>query len=125
MENQNSGINFQKDYSNQNSNQNPNQGSNMNQNMPQFPPKTWLAESILVTLFCCLPFGIVAIIYAAGVNSKFTIGDYYGALNASKQAGTWVKVGFFCGIAVYVIYTIYVLAFASSITASMMELGNI
>lgn len=25
-------------------------------------PKTWLVESILVTLFCCLPFGIVGIV---------------------------------------------------------------
>ena len=28
-------------------------------------PKTWLVESILVTLFCCLPFGIVGIVNAA------------------------------------------------------------
>ena len=30
----------------------------------------YLVQSILVTLFCCLPFGIVAIVYAAQVNGK-------------------------------------------------------
>ena len=29
-----------------------------------------IAPAILCTLFCCLPFGIVAIVYAAQVNSK-------------------------------------------------------
>ncbi|MBK7946288.1 MAG: CD225/dispanin family protein [Flavobacteriales bacterium] len=47
-------------------------------------PKNWLVESILVTLFCCLPFGIVGIINAASVNSKFDAGDIAGAETASK-----------------------------------------
>src|SRR5574344_900091 len=36
------------------------------QEAPTFntPPKTWLVESILVTILCCLPFGIVGIINA-------------------------------------------------------------
>lgn len=67
-------------------------------------PKTWLAESILVTLFCCLPFGIVAIVKAAGVDSKFNSRDYQGAMQASKDAGTWVKWSFICGLAGALIY---------------------
>ena len=35
------------------------------------PPKTWLVESILVTLFCCLPFGVVAIVNSSKVESHF------------------------------------------------------
>jgi len=27
-------------------------------------PKSWFVESILVTLFCCLPFGVVGVVYA-------------------------------------------------------------
>ncbi|MDE5838453.1 MAG: CD225/dispanin family protein [Paramuribaculum sp.] len=76
---------------------------------PQVTPKTWLAESILVTLFCCLPFGIVGIIKAASVDSLFKAGDYEGAQRASQAAGKWTKIGFFCGLAVYVIYFIIVL----------------
>ena len=69
-------------------------------------PKNWLVESILVTLFCCLPFGIVGIINAASVNSKYDAGDVAGAEQASKAAGKWTKIGFFIGLAVGVIYLI-------------------
>ncbi|MCI9607949.1 MAG: DUF4339 domain-containing protein [Muribaculaceae bacterium] len=77
--------------------------------MPQVAPKTWLVESILVTLFCCLPFGIVGIIKAASVDSKFRSGDYAGAQLASQEAGKWTKWGFFCGIGVSVLYLLLVL----------------
>lgn len=66
-------------------------------------PKNWLVESILVTVFCCLPFGIAGIVFAAQVNSKFDAGDYQGALKSSRDAGKWTKIGFFIGIAVIVI----------------------
>ncbi|OON68388.1 hypothetical protein B0919_13860 [Hymenobacter sp. CRA2] len=62
-------------------------------------PKNWLVESILVTLFCCLPFGIVGIINAASVNSRYDAGDYNGALHASEQAGKWTKIGLIIGLA--------------------------
>ncbi len=76
--------------------------------MPQMPPKSWLVESILVTLFCCLPFGIVGIIKAASVDSKFRCGDYEGAQQASAEAGKWTKWGFFSGIIVSVLYILFV-----------------
>ncbi|MBS7566083.1 CD225/dispanin family protein [Mucilaginibacter sp. Bleaf8] len=76
---------------------------------PPMPrPKNWLVESILVTLFCCLPLGIVGIINAASVNSRYDVGDYNGALKASEQAGKWTKIGFFGGIVVGVLYGIFV-----------------
>jgi hypothetical protein len=69
-------------------------------------PKNWLVESILVTIFCCLPFGIVGIINAANVNSRFDAGDLDGAVRASNEAGKWTKIGFFIGIAIGVIYAL-------------------
>ena len=77
---------------------------------PEIPicPKTWLVESILVTLFCCLPFGIVGIIKASQVDSAFRAGDFIGAQQNSKDAGKWTKWGFFCGIGSAVIYLIYI-----------------
>jgi hypothetical protein len=69
------------------------------QNVP-----TYLPQAILTTLFCCLPFGIVAIVYAAQVNSKLAAGDYEGAMQASKSAKTWCWVSFGCGLAVVVLY---------------------
>lgn len=72
----------------------------------QNPPKTWLVESILVTLFCCLPFGIAGIVNAAKVESKFQSGDIEGSNKAAADAKKWTTIGFFGGIAVAVIYLI-------------------
>jgi len=83
-------------------------------------PKNWLVESILVTLFCCLPFGIAGIVNAANVNSKYAMGDYAGAQAASAAAGKWTKIGFFIGIGVYVLYILFfvVLGFGGAMMGS-------
>lgn len=67
-------------------------------------PKTWMAESILVTIFCCLPFGIAGIVFAAKVSSLYAAGKYEEAVEASNNAAKWTKIGFFVGLAVMVIY---------------------
>ena len=69
-------------------------------------PKTWMAESILVTIFCCLPFGIAGIVFAANVSSLYAAGKYEEAEAASKNAGKWTKIGFFAGIVVIILYTL-------------------
>lgn len=74
-------------------------------------PKNWLIESILVTLFCCLPLGIVGIVNAAQVSSRYASGDYDGSLRASQEAGKWTKIGFFVGIGVLVLYFIAMMFF--------------
>ncbi len=55
------------------------------------PPKpdNYLVWAILSTLFCCVPLGIVAIVFAAQVDSKYATGDYAGALIASGRARLW------------------------------------
>ncbi|HJZ85945.1 MAG TPA: CD225/dispanin family protein [Polyangia bacterium] len=60
---------------------------------------TYLAPAILATLFCCLPPGVVAIVFAAQVSSKLTMGDHAGALAASRQAKIWSWVAFGLGLA--------------------------
>ena len=52
----------------------------------QTPPPNYLAWAIISTILCCLPFGIVSIIYAAQVNSKWASGDVSGAQQSSKNA---------------------------------------
>lgn len=74
---------------------------------PTTQPKNWLVESILVTIFCCLPFGIVGIIYASKVNSEWAAGRFNEAETASKEAGKWTKIGFFVGLGVIVLYLIF------------------
>lgn len=80
----------------------------------QRPPKNWLAESILVTLFCCLPFGILGIINAAKVESRFYAGDIDGANQASSKAKKWTMWGFWLGAIFIVIYLISILVIVES-----------
>lgn len=84
-------------------------------------PKTWLAESILVTLFCCLPFGIVGIIKASQVSSSYNAGDFYSAEKSSKDAGKWVKIGFFCGLAGILLYVLLVVILGASSVGALSQ----
>lgn len=76
----------------------------------QHPPKNYLIESILVTIFCCLPFGIVGIVFASQVNAKFDVGDYEGAVKASQEAKKWVTFAFASGLLIAFFYLIFMLA---------------
>jgi len=60
----------------------------------RFPTEVpnYLVQAILVTIFCCVPFGIVSIVYAAQVNGKVAAGDYAGAIATSNKAKTWAWV---------------------------------
>ncbi len=82
---------------------------------PQTPPPNYLVWAILTTILCCLPFGVVSIVFASQVNSKWAVGDFDGAKISSKNAKTWVWVAFAVGAAGIIIYAIAV--FALGITA--------
>lgn len=78
------------------------------QQYPACPPKSWLVESILATILCCLPFGIVAIVKASKVNSLWQIGNYDGAYAAAAEAKKWIMLAFICGLVFTIIYIIFV-----------------
>jgi Interferon-induced transmembrane protein len=63
----------------------------------------YLVWAILVTLFCFLPTGIVAIVFASQVNTKLAAGDVAGAIEASNKAKTWTIVSAVVGVVVAVI----------------------
>jgi hypothetical protein len=65
---------------------------------PQAPVNNYLVPAILTTLCCCLPGGVVAIIYAAQVNSKLAAGDIAGAMAASRNAKMWSWIAAGAGI---------------------------
>lgn len=72
---------------------------------PPVPAKgipNYLVPAILVTIFCCQIFGIVAIIYAASVNSKIAAGDIPGAHEASRNAKLWVLLAVGIGVVAYI-----------------------
>ena len=68
------------------------------------PPKTYLVESILATILCCLPFGIVGIVNASRVENRFYSGDLPGAEAASRQAEKWTKIAAATGLGLFVLF---------------------
>ncbi len=77
--------------------------------MEQTRPKNYLIESILVTIIC-LPFGIVGIVFASKVNSRYAAGDFEGALQASESAKSWMKWGYTLAIMAITLYLTFRLA---------------
>ena len=63
----------------------------------------YLVQAILCTVFCCLPFGIVAIVFAAQVNGKLAAGDYQGAVSCSNSARTWCWVALCVGLVLQIL----------------------
>lgn len=68
-----------------------------------------LVWAILSTLFCCLPAGIVAIIYSSQVNTKIASGDMQGAMDASKNAKMWSMIAAGASLVVGIIYAIFMI----------------
>ena len=64
----------------------------------------YLVFAILTTVFCCLPTGIPAIIYASQVNTKLQLGDIAGAQAASNNAKMWCWISFGLGLAMCIGY---------------------
>ncbi|NLN77743.1 MAG: hypothetical protein GX141_02355 [Armatimonadetes bacterium] len=60
---------------------------------PQVAIKDFFVESLLVTLFCCLPFGIIALVFSSQAKSRLSVGDYVGAQSAANSAKTFVQIG--------------------------------
>jgi len=71
------------------------------------PPPNYLALSIITTLFCCQIFGIIAIVYASQVNSKYLAGDYSGAESASNNAKIWSFVSIGIGILIIAFFLLF------------------
>lgn len=66
----------------------------------------YLVQAILATIFCCLPFGIAAIVFAAQVNGKLASGDYAGAVETSRKAKIWCWLSFGVGLGFVIIFGI-------------------
>lgn len=71
---------------------------------PGVAVQNYLVFAILVTVLCCLPAGIPAIVYAAQVNGKLQMGDMAGAQLASKNAKMWCLISAGLGLGIGLIY---------------------
>lgn len=70
----------------------------------------YLVWAILSTLCCCVPGGIVAIVYAAQVDGKLAAGDYQGAVTASDNAKMWSWISFGVWAVFVVLYVLLIMA---------------
>jgi len=61
----------------------------------------------IISAICCLPLGVVSIIFAAQVNGKVATGDLDGALNASKKAKMFSYIAIGLGLALWICYFIF------------------
>lgn len=69
-------------------------------------PKTWLFESIVATLCCCPPLGIVGIVYAMKVDSLFAAERYEESLQASNRAKNLFIASLCIGIVLWIIASV-------------------
>lgn len=56
-------------------------------------PDSHLVWAILITLFCCMPLGIVSIVYSTKVDSYWAMGKQMEAQEASNKAKSFAVWG--------------------------------
>ena len=72
-------------------------------------PNNFLTWAILCTIFCCVPFGIVGIVYASKVNGLYALGKYDEANYSARKAKFWTSLGFWIGLGLILLYIIWVI----------------
>lgn len=79
--------------------------------VPQGKFDSGLALAIISTLCCCMPLGIVSIIYAAQASSAFSTGNYEKAQNDAGIAKKWAIASIITGAVLNILF--FVLQFFS------------
>jgi hypothetical protein len=77
--------------------------------------------SILATLFCCLPLGVVAIVKSTQVSGLWAQGQYAEAQASADAAKKWVKwsvIAWVVGAALYGIVLLIMVLTADKSTAA-------
>ncbi len=84
-------------------------------------PDNYLVWAILSTIFCCLPLGIVSIVYSSKVDSQYNAGDYVGAQDSANKAKNFAMWGAIIGVVGVILYILFivVLGFAGNALDSM------
>lgn len=81
-----------------------------NLNPHNIPNYLW--QSIVVTVLCCLPLGVPAIVYASKVNNALMQGNQQAAKQASDSAKMWCIIALAAGVLAGLAYfMLVVLAF--------------
>lgn len=85
---------------------------------PSQKPDNYLVWAILSTIFCCLPLGVVSIVYAAQVDTKWNAGDATGALQSSERARKFALYSAIAAVVVAILWIIFVVMLGLSIDLS-------
>jgi hypothetical protein len=85
----------------------------------QREPDNYLVWAILVTVLCCLPFGIVSLVYSTKVSGLWAQGRYAEAQASADNAKKWAIIGGVVGVAAYVIGVILWFAMFAAIVSSI------
>jgi hypothetical protein len=78
----------------------------------QSEPDNHLVWAILCTVLCCLPFGIVSLVYSNKVSGLWTQGRYAEAQAAADDAKKWAIIGAIVGAVFAVIIVLLWVGFA-------------
>jgi hypothetical protein len=97
------------------------------QGQPQAPAPGWgqsepdshLVWAILCTVLCCLPLGIVSIVYSTKVSGLWAQGRYAEAQSASDSAKKWAIIGAVVGAVSYVIGVVLWFAFVAAVVSTI------
>ena len=80
----------------------------------------YLVPAILATVFCCLPLGVVSIIFATQVNSKIAAGDMAGAVEASRKAKMFMFIAVGGGLLTWIcVIVLWILMFGMAAMSNM------
>jgi hypothetical protein len=83
----------------------------------QREPDNYLVWAILCTVLCCLPLGIVSIVYSTKVSGLWAQGRYAEAQTAADNAKKWAIIGAIVGAVIAVmVVMVYVFIFAIAIS---------
>lgn len=93
--------------------ENPTPDHNLSQPEPQDSPEpmppAYLVWAVITTVICCMPAGIVAIIFSSRVSSCYYAGDMEGAKKNSERAQWWIIISIVLGVvgaALYLPFTL-------------------
>ena len=70
------------------------------------PPPNYLVWAILSTVLCCLPLGVVSIVFSTQVNSKWAMGDVAGSQAASGKARNFAIWSAIAWVAIVIVVVI-------------------
>jgi hypothetical protein len=85
----------------------------------QSEPDSHLVWAILCTVLCCLPLGIVSIVYSTKVSGLWAQGRYAEAQSAADSAKKWAIIGAVVGAVSYVIGIVLWFAFVAAVVSTI------